>query len=159
MIIGARLLRIGTAERWQEPLVANVRLSASDVLVDGGEISPVSQLIGTPIRLRRYDEAPGKDNKMNPLASFLMLRTDVDDREWGQIPAVWDGPVGTVLAVREDRKVAAELVCRLAQYCMDCVYPRFYRASLVHTREARQVAVDTVTSEDFAKFIEHWEAE
>lgn len=163
MITGARLLRVGTADRWQEPLVANVRLAASDALADHGEVSPVSQLVGTPIRLRRYAQAPGgKDNKMNPLASFLMLRTDVDDREWGQIPPLWDGPVGTVLAVREDSKVAAKLVRRLAQYCMDWVYPRFHRASQElasqgHTREAKQAVVDTVTSEDFEKFIKQWE--
>ena len=158
MISGARLLRIGTANRWEASLVSNVRLASNDLTAEEGEISPVSQLVGTPIRLRRYIETPGgENNKLNPLASFLMLRTDINDRQWGQIPLMWDGPVGTVLAVRVDGGEPAAFIRGLAQYCLDWVYPRFQKALKAGTQEAREAAVKTVTSEDLAKFLKYWE--
>jgi hypothetical protein len=83
-------------------------------VVKFGSVSPISQLLGMPLRLWKYPDIetwldpPGWDENMgatsNQDAAFLMKETNPGRPEWGFAPFNWDMDIGNVLAIRVDEK-------------------------------------------------------
>ncbi|KAI1370421.1 hypothetical protein F4677DRAFT_364396 [Hypoxylon crocopeplum] len=83
------------------------RLTSSE-----GDISPISRLLGTPLRLwkfpdlERWLDPPGWEENLcadsNQNAAFLMMGMDPKKEGWGWAPLYWNLDLGNVLAVRED---------------------------------------------------------
>lgn len=76
------------------------------------DISPISRLLGTPLRLWKFPDItswidpPGWDDNLcaesNQDAAFLMTQTDPKREDWGWTPFYWNIEIGNVLVVRED---------------------------------------------------------
>ncbi|KAI1780279.1 hypothetical protein F4818DRAFT_435485 [Hypoxylon cercidicola] len=76
-----------------------------------GDISPISKLLGMPIRLWKFPDLeswlhpPGWEGNMcadsNQNAAFLMMGVDPKS-DWGWAPLYWNIEIGNVLAVRAD---------------------------------------------------------
>ncbi|KAI4860214.1 hypothetical protein F4820DRAFT_437501 [Hypoxylon rubiginosum] len=77
-----------------------------------GDVSPISRLLGMPIRLWKFPDLdrwlhpPGWEENLcadsNQNAAFLMMGADPDKPDWGWAPLYWNIDLGNVLAVRED---------------------------------------------------------
>ena len=99
-----------------EPYVSVDISRAHPIRVSGreGAISPISKLLGMPLRLWKdrdidtWINPPGWDANMNADnnqdAAFLMMQTDLKDPGWGWAPLYWNLDLGNVLVVREDGK-------------------------------------------------------
>ncbi|KAI2601837.1 hypothetical protein GGR54DRAFT_580565 [Hypoxylon sp. NC1633] len=78
------------------------------------DVSPISRLLGMPIRLWKYPDLdtwldpPGWEENMcadsNQNAAFLMVGTNPKKSDWGWAPLYWNVEIGNVLAVRQDGK-------------------------------------------------------
>ncbi|CAJ2512849.1 Uu.00g009680.m01.CDS01 [Anthostomella pinea] len=111
------------------------------------DLSPISQLLGIPLRASKIT-GDTKGNGNNPLTSFMMLITDLDDPNWGKVLAEWDGEIGDVMFVRDDGKELGRDIGEWAQFAMSWVYYIFRKARRSGTRKAKQRAIKLVTLEN-----------
>jgi hypothetical protein len=77
-----------------------------------GDISPISKLLGRPLRLWKFPDIenwinpPGWNHNMgadsNPESAYLMIGADPRKQSWGWAPLYWNNEIGNVLAVYDD---------------------------------------------------------
>ncbi|KAL9595102.1 MAG: hypothetical protein Q9219_006645 [cf. Caloplaca sp. 3 TL-2023] len=115
--------------------------------------SPMSELVGMPVKARKYpfdkywDTMPyqGCLPWSNGTAAFLHLRTDpVRANGWGWAPAYWQNSVGNMLVVRADKKdITPAEVETLCDFCQFKMQPLFHNT---HEAEDFEAATRTVLS-------------
>ncbi|KAI8629414.1 hypothetical protein F5Y19DRAFT_432763 [Xylariaceae sp. FL1651] len=152
---GAALICMGDdnlSKRRDRTLGCPMKLTRDHPIIDG-EISPISEHIGIPIRLRPAPYTPPFEGLINAYAAILMVNIDIDDPDWGLIPDRWyNGEHGTVLAVREDRGYMNSFGFDLALWCFNDLRPLFENARKQGTRQARERAMRFVTLQNFEAF-------
>ncbi|KAI1141100.1 hypothetical protein F5Y05DRAFT_299180 [Hypoxylon sp. FL0543] len=128
-----------------------------------GDTSPISRLLGTPIRLwkftdlERWLDPPGwnftftADSNQN--AAFLMMGMDPKTDDWGWAPLYWNMELGNVLAVREDGKdLDREFFRTLCYFTKEKVQPMMedsMGAGLIS--RTKQEVLDFITKENLEK--------
>jgi hypothetical protein len=115
---GCRLSSIDASTRVKSmSMVMNSCMATTDLAKKKGELSPISQLLGTPVRVIKVPGDKSNGNGNNPYASFMMLITDVNDPNWGQVPKGWSGEIRSIFMFREDGKaLESVLVEQWAQF-------------------------------------------
>lgn len=130
------------------------------------EISPISKVLGTPIKLWKYPDIdtwidpPGWSENMtadsNQNAAFLMTEIDLNNPDWGWVPPYWSTDLGNVLAVRADYEdLAADDVVMMCNFARWKLRPMFETAlsdgSQSFALQAKQV-LDSITWENMVKY-------
>ena len=133
------------------------RAHPTRLTIPRGNISPISKLVGMPLRLWKYADIdqwanlPGwienKNPDSNPNAAFLMMETDPEKADWGWAPLYWNRDLGNVLAVRADGKDLSvndvKKMCYFARYKLQ---PRFEDAiGCGRIRRTKQEVLDYAT--------------
>lgn len=104
-----------------------------------GAFSPISQLIGLPVRILRLDRRPSLSiprDYDNQLITYLMI-----DPVSGFAPLAWQQGIGTVIVARDDRRpLTSQYVEALWMYA-DALLDR-YSEGLVTPNQITQPAFD-----------------
>jgi hypothetical protein len=125
-----------------------------------GEVSPISTIIGIPIRVwkcetKRAPDDPAKYSMDNVPATLIFLNPDPKSNEFGWACQHWQMDLGNVLLVRKDGQdldvKLAEMFCR---WCERRLFPQFEAALglFSSTKKPRQQVIDIITREDMEKF-------
>ena len=122
-----------------------------------GAISPISKLLGMPLKLWKYPDIdnwinpPGwRENinaDSNPNVAFLMTETDPNDPDWGRAPLYWNTDLGNVLAVRTNDKDLVinniRIICYFARWKLQPLFEDAMGASTV--QRTKQEVLDFAT--------------
>lgn len=131
-----------------------------------GSISPISQRLGTPLRLWKYrgqdieawTDPPGWDENIcassNQDAAFLMMETDPKSSSWGFAPLYWNTDLGNVVVIREDEKdLSVDDLRAICHFTRKKLLLMFEDESGVGSfRRTKQEVLDFMTAENLAKF-------
>ena len=138
-----------------------------NLTVQEGNISPISKLLGVPLRLWKYPDIqtwidpPGweeydKCADSNQNAAFLMIETNLKSSSWGWAPLYWSRDLGNVLAVREDEQDLdvdyLRLLCRFVRVELQPMVEDALGCGTVY--RTREEVRDFVTKENLEKFRE-----
>ncbi len=147
-----------------EPFVPVEVPPAHNIHTDHGiDISPISKLLGRPLRLwkfpdiQRWIDPPGWDHYMcadsNGDAAFLMMDANPKSETWGWAPLYWKTDIGNVLAIYDDQSDLSVDEMRLMCY--------FIRQKVRHrvedslgggrVRRTKQDVLDFITRENMEK--------
>lgn len=133
------------------------------LLYKEGKVSPISELLGLPLRLWKYldiatwIDPPGWDENKNAAsnqdAAFLMMETDSGNPGWGWAPLYWNSNIGNVLAIRPDGKDLAvhdvRLMCYFARRKLQPMFEDALGAGWVP--RTKQEVLDFITWENMMK--------
>lgn len=123
-------------------------------------ISPISKLLGMPLKLWKYPDInawidpPGWDDVFtaysNQAAANLMTETDVEKPSWGWARQYWNEDLGNVLAVRADDKDLAVDDVRVMNYFIKRKLQSMFEDALGlgYIQRARQEVLDFITWEN-----------
>lgn len=125
-------------------------------------IAPMSELVGLPVRARKYPaDRRWRDNTVsdvfeNQAVTFLHQTTDVTSSAWGWAPFQWQNEIGSVLVVRSDKKdITTHLVEALCHFCQNKMQPLFENGlggGLVDM--TREEVTGHITPEKFRQYFE-----
>jgi hypothetical protein len=129
-----------------------------------GTISPISKLLGMPLKLWKYPDIdnwinpPGWTENMtadsNPNVAFLMMKTDPNDPDWGWAPLYWNTDLGNVLAVRTDDKDLVindiRMICYFARWKLQPLFEDAMGAGTI--QRTKQEVLDFATWENMVAF-------
>ncbi|KAI1774545.1 hypothetical protein F4818DRAFT_418218 [Hypoxylon cercidicola] len=119
-----------------------------------GEVSPISRLVGMPLRLRKNQERFADWG--NQTACWMMVDVDIDNEAWGFAPMQWQLHINNVLAVREDgQDLTVQNVMDLHCFCADFL-DVVQDAAEVGTRAAREEAMEFLTPENYQRKIQEY---
>lgn len=125
-----------------------------------GEISPISILIGLPIRAWKcpIKERPAETanyNVDNVPATLIFLNPDPTSIEFGWSPSHWQSDLGNVLLVREDGEdLAVNLAETFCRWCEWKLYPKFEAALGLFGNETvqRKQVIEEITRENMESY-------
>ncbi|KKY21880.1 putative zinc finger mynd-type protein [Diplodia seriata] len=131
---GVKISCQGDQDTFGLPAFQEVEVPATHPIFAGGDhdASEIAARVGIPILTRKYPASsawtmgsPTKHPFVNQAATSLHLACCDNEgagAAWGWAPAAWQRDVGSVLAVREDRKplhpLHVEALCRFCQFEM-----------------------------------------
>jgi hypothetical protein len=148
---------------------SQVEVPAADLARRGGELSPISKLVGLPVRLRKIGDIRewlpmGVGGLSNQNAAFLMMGTDPNRAGWGWAPPHWQTHIGDVLVVGDEgRELVVEDVALLSYFCRKKLQPLFEDAlGLGLKSRSKEEVLDFITGENMERFREearHWMVE
>jgi hypothetical protein len=154
------------AESFMSVWVHSFHPAMLDQMSNNGRTSPISQILGVPIRLWKYPDnenwinIPGWNHTLsadsNQNAAFLMVETDVNSPDWGWVPLTWNLELGNVLAVREDgQDLDLNYLRFLCRFVREKLQPMIEDAlgSGTSSRTKREVR-DFMTTGNFENFME-----
>ncbi|KAI1764519.1 hypothetical protein GGR53DRAFT_307387 [Hypoxylon sp. FL1150] len=120
----------------------------------GGAISPISRLVGMPLRLRKNAEM--FEDWGNQMACWMMISVDVDDPWWGLAPAEWQIDINNVVVVRDDgQDLTVHEAGLMHSFCGDFL-DVVQDAAEVGTRAAKVTAMKFATPQNYqAKIAEY----
>ncbi|KAI1860383.1 uncharacterized protein JN550_011535 [Neoarthrinium moseri] len=116
---------------------------------DQSAISPISQILGTPLRLNALD-TKAKSAGYNdgcPNASFLMMDLDITSPTWGTITEAWRFPGSVLVGQVNGSNIQDHIAATMARFCMEEVYPRVKKALQDGTMEAKEKTMKHVCLE------------
>lgn len=128
-----------------------------------GTISPISKLLGMPLRLWKY---PAMDASNDPLgwgediagenhqdAAFLMMETDPEKPDWGWAPLYWNMDLGNVLAIRaDDEDLAVDDVRMMCYFSRKKLQPMFEDAlGAGYVARTKQEVLNFITWDNMMK--------
>jgi MYND finger len=125
-----------------------------------GQISPISRLIGFPIRVWKCSEEERPKNVTNyntdnVSATLIFLNPDPTSPQFGWSPSHWQSDLGNVLLVREDGEdLAVNLAETFCRWCEWKLFPLFEGALGLFGDEKlqRRQVVDEITRENMEKY-------
>jgi len=139
------------------------RAHPTRLLYGEGAVSPISKLLGMPLKLWKYPDIdtwihpPGWDESMtadsNQDAAFLMMETEPGKPDWGWAPPYWNMYLGNVLAVRaDDKDLAVDDVRMMCYFTRRKLRPMFEDAlGSGFVPRTKQEVLDFITWENMAR--------
>jgi len=129
-----------------------------------GEISPISRLVGLPIRAWKFTTKGEWQNRadwefnMHPdsnlTASKLFMEPEICSPGWGWAPMCWQTGIGNVLLLRADDTDLlvedAELLCRFCEWKLQPLFEDALGGGRTH--RSKQEVVDFITMDNMGKF-------
>ncbi|KAK6066314.1 hypothetical protein SCUP515_10754 [Seiridium cupressi] len=125
----------------------------------GGSVSPISKLVGMPIRIM-YIRKP-ESGSMNYYATALMINLDSTDSKWGKVPDTWKENIGDVIAVRDDGIPILDYqlveITALCAFALDEIQPRVQAELKKGTEEAKMGLMKHINRENHLKYFARWD--
>lgn len=137
---------------------------------DNGVISPISKVLGMPLRLRKCAIREFVQDVTNPNASMLMLMLNPERNDWGMPHLRWRFNIGNVFVVRDDGENLdvrdLEMMCYFARFKLQPMFKGVAQEkSEVESEDedndedvpivgAKQKAMEWITWENMEK---HWD--
>lgn len=137
---------------------------------DKGVISPISKVLGMPLRLRKCAIRGFAQDVTNPNASMLMLMLNPERNDWGMPHLHWRFNIGNVFVVRDDGENLdvrdLEMMCCFARFKLQPMFKGVAQEkSAVGSEDedndedvpivgAKQKALEWIT---WKKMEQHWE--
>ncbi|KAI6082323.1 hypothetical protein F4821DRAFT_216933 [Hypoxylon rubiginosum] len=128
--------------------VRQVKVDRSHPIRNGqGEVSPISRLVGMPLRLRKNAEKFADWG--NQRACWMMVSVNIDDPSWGFAPLDWQLDINNVVVVRDDgQDLTLKDVSNMHGFCADYL-DKVQDAAEEGTRAAKMAAMTFLTPQNY----------
>ncbi|KAI4868639.1 hypothetical protein F4820DRAFT_409074 [Hypoxylon rubiginosum] len=135
--------------------VRQVRVPRNHPIRNGdGDISPISRLVGMPLRLRKNAERFADWG--NQKACWMMLNINIDDPTWGFAPFEWQIDINNVIVVKEDGQDLSFIeTMNFFAFCADFL-DQVEHAAEIGTRQAKVEAMTFLTPENYQKKLKEY---
>ncbi|KAI1335005.1 hypothetical protein F5Y15DRAFT_428508 [Xylariaceae sp. FL0016] len=127
---------------------------ASDQIYTKGAISPLSAILGIPLRMKIH-KATKRRPSQNVAIKKLMTTLNADESlSWGRTPGPWSGEVGSVWIARQDRGILGTYIKDLLRWYDRDLSHRILEAQEIGTKNARMQVLAYITMKNFNEFLE-----